>query len=271
MEDYKFKYTYSSNNTIELVSNILLEKDFKIDLKDDGVKIVGNIYITCKVKENDELIPKAFLIPIDVFILLNKIDCLKDITLEIDHFEYEIKDKDLTFNVICKLKGNNEDIICFEPSLNKEVNQEMINLLLRSNDESNKSNNIDENYLNQIEELIKKENVDLISTPIENISISDDDLIKINSQIDDAKKVEEETNENTINNQDEIRNEEIKKEDVKKENLFKEKYESKYFYYQMKENEDLNAIAKKFNLQEKDLLLLNNKSYKKGSLIKIPK
>lgn len=278
MEEYLFQKSFKLDKIITKVSEVTLEHDFKNHLSEDGVRIEGNIYLKFNLNYGEETEKKELTIPVDLFIALNKIDCLKELKLNITDFNYEIKDNEIFFKVYAKLKGNNEDFICFEPTQNREINNEMVSLLMRN--EINKPTDFQENYLKSIEDLIKKEDVDLISTPFENLNIKEKDIINIST-------LEEDDSQESIANplpeickpiEESKKEEPIKKEETltdnkpPKEELFKEEYTSKYFFYRLKDNENLDTIVSMFSLKKEELINLNkNIEFKKGNLIKIPK
>lgn len=309
MEEYVFKKTFKYVTKINEVKNVLLDHDFENILQDDGVNIKGNIYLTFVIENDEKKDYEALQIPVDLFVALNEIDCLKELKLTIDHFNYEIKDDEITFIINTKLMGNNEEFISFEPTKNKKINRAMIDLLMRGEQE-HKQEEFAEDYLKKVEDLITKDDVDLISTPYQDLTLFRDDIIEISTddiinnqteiQEENTKEIVElkqdteetkqdnleETNfqkdetENETKEEREIKvpnliNEEVKvQEEIKKENkeLFKEKYASSYFYYRLKENESINDLMNMFSLKEEDILK-HNKSieFKKGQLVKIPK
>ena len=307
MEEYIFKKTFIHNVNISEVKNILLDHEFVNELNDDGVHIKGNIYITFVIASENKNDYEAIQIPVDIFISLTKIDCLKELKLVIDHFEHTIKENEIEFRVYTKLLGNNEELISFEPTKNKEINRSMIDLLMRNSEEKDEIS-FDNDFLNNLENYITKDNVDFISTSYDELDLKRNDIIEISSLEDVSQEAETNlTNENenpTINEQDEKENEIVeenkiiqeqenilkkenetienkkidnevdnKEEDKKnKQELFKEKYISSYFYYRLKENETISDVARIFKLSEEDILKINiNVEFKKGQLVKILK
>lgn len=64
---------------------------------------------------------------------------------------------------------------------------------------------------------------------------------------------------------------ERKNPNVIKDDLFKEKYSTTYMFYRMKDNESIDDVAKKFNIDKEVILQYNqNKDFKANSLIQIP-
>ncbi len=190
MEEYVFKKSFKYVTKINEVKNVLLDHDFENILQDDGVNIKGNIYLTFVIENEEKRDYEALQIPVDLFIALNEIDCLKELKLTIDHFNYEINDDEITFIVNTKLMGNNEDFISFEPTKNKKINRAMIDLLMRGEQE-NQQEEFNEDYLKRVEDLITKDDIDLISTPYQDLSLFRDDIIEIST--DDI-----------VNNQDDV-------------------------------------------------------------------
>lgn len=297
MEEYIFTKSFFYNSSINEVSNILLDHEFENQLEDDGVHIRGNIYITFVVSDDVKMDYEAIQIPVDLFISLNKIDCLKDLKLIIDHFEHVVKDSEVEFKIVTKLLGNNEELISFEPTKNKEINRSMMDLLMRGDEEQDEIS-FENNFLNNIENFITKDNVDLISTPYEELDLNRNDIIEISTlekeikeSFDDLKEEAEQKNEYDIMplNKEMVKQKveddgsmQVEKKQEQEENtspkneskqeLFKEKYISNYFYYRLKDNETITDVANLFNLKEEDILKLNkNIEFKKGQLLKIAK
>lgn len=281
MEEYIFtkKFTYISN--IKEINNILIDHEFTNKLENDGINIVGDIFLTFIIVSDDKNDYEALKIPVDIFISLNKIDCLKELNLIIDHFDYEIKENEIEFKVYTKLMGNNEEFISFEPTKNREINKAMIDLLMRNNNEEQELK-LDKRFLSNIENIITKDNVELISTPYEDLTLNNDDIIEISTVEKKDEQKNDDKIEQTEEKQDTVREKSaliikeekdvVIKNDTNNNELFKEKYTSSYFYYRLKENETISSLADLFKINEDDIRRINkNVEFKKGQLIKILK
>ncbi len=233
MEEYVFKKTFKYVSKINEVKNVLLDHDFENVLQDDGVNIKGNIYLTFVIENEEKKDYEALQIPVDLFIALNEIDCLKELKLTIDHFNYEINDDEITFIINTKLMGNNEDFISFEPTKNKKINRAMIDLLMRGEQE-NQQEEFNEDYLKRVEDLITKDDIDLISTPYQDLSLFRDDIIEIST-------------EDIINSQDDIVDEQV----IEEIDNIEEKQDDKLEVTLNKPlNEEKEVIKEDTNLQD---------------------
>ncbi len=287
MKEHIFEPSISFNNKIEEVNDLLMDHDFNYEYSSSGVKITGNIALSFTIKDVFTNFSSSINYPVDLFIALNEIDSLKEITLEIDDLSYEINDNELKFKIVTKLKGDKEDFVFFELSPNERINKEAISLLMRKiKSESNKMN-ISESKLKKFEELIKTSSVDLISSSSDDIECNEDIIEflalddNINDSLNDDKKedvididVNEENIKDDINlrNNDDVTKDDDQNIEIKKEELFKDNYVSIYFFYVLKENETKENIIERFKIS-KELLDKYNKDviYKKGNLIRIPK
>lgn len=287
MKEHIFEPSISFNNKIEAVNDLLMDHDFNYEYSSSGVKITGNIALSFTIKDAFTTFQSSLNYPIDLFIALNEIDSLKEITLEIDDLSYEINDNVLKFKIVTKLKGDKEDFVFFELSPNERINKEAISLLMRKiKSESNKMN-ISESKLKKFEELIKTSSVDLISSSSDDIECNEDiieflalddsanDLLNENKKEDiiDAYVNEEKVKDDVdVRNNNVINDDNNQNKEIKKEELFKDNYVSTYFFYVLKDNEVKENIIEKFKISE-ELLDKYNKDiiYKKGNVIRIPK
>lgn len=287
MKEHIFEPSISFNNKIEAVNDLLMDHDFNYEYSSSGVKITGNIALSFTIKDAFTTFQSSLNYPIDLFIALNEIDSLKEITLEIDDLSYEINDNVLKFKIVTKLKGDKEDFVFFELSPNERINKEAISLLMRKiKSESNKMN-ISESKLKKFEELIKTSSVDLISSSSDDIECNEDiieflalddsanDLLNENEKEDiiDAYVNEEKVKDDVdVRNNNVINDDNNQNKEIKKEELFKDNYVSTYFFYVLKDNEVKENIIEKFKISE-ELLDKYNKDiiYKKGNVIRIPK
>ena len=200
---------------------------------------------------------------------------MKDITLEIDNFDYICKDNCINFNVLTKLKGNKEDFIFFELTPNKKINDLAVSLLMRDKKNEDNRNILSKEQIDSIKELIQTNSVDLISTSFEDIK-DVDDIIEITSFNNEEVLTSRENNDETKVEIKEEKENVIDKNEVKKveinedKSILKETYTCKYFYYVIKENETKNDILNRFGVSEEEFDKYNKfVEIKKGNLIRI--
>ena len=173
MEDYIFEGLCQSKEKVYGLDDLFIDDDFHYSFLNEGMKISGNIYFSFVMKRELRKEIGSFSIPIDLFISLNEIDSLKDIKLEIDHFTFDIHEEDIHFKVFTKLKGNHEDLIRFNPTDNKEINEELVTLLMRK-DELNLDDKVNEDSIKKMEEILTSKDIEFISTPLDKIKDSED-------------------------------------------------------------------------------------------------
>ena len=134
---------------------------------------------------------------------------------------------------------------------------------------------LDEEYAS----LLKRDNVEVISTVDE---LPSSDILEIveedNKDDNEEKDDEEDDNKDKYNQNKEEYIEDIKREDNNKEensdesSLFKDEYVSSFFFYRIREKETVSDIATKFKVNKDTLLAANpKKSFLPNELILIPR
>lgn len=134
---------------------------------------------------------------------------------------------------------------------------------------------LDEEYAS----LLKRDNVEVISTVDE---LPSSDILEIveedNKDDNEEKDDEEDDNKDKYNQNKEEYIENIKREDLNKEenndesSLFKDEYVSSFFFYRIREKETVSDIATKFKVNKDTLLAANpKKSFLPNELILIPR
>ena len=134
---------------------------------------------------------------------------------------------------------------------------------------------LDEEYAS----LLKRDNVEIISTVHE---LPSSDILEIveedNKGDNEEKDDEEDDNKDKYNQNKEEYIEDIKREDLNKEenndesSLFKDEYVSSFFFYRIREKETVSDIATKFKVNKDTLLAANpKKSFLPNELILIPR
>ena len=134
---------------------------------------------------------------------------------------------------------------------------------------------LDEEYAS----LLKRDNVEVISTVDE---LPSSDILEIveedNKGDNEEKDDEEDDNKDKYNQNKEEYIENIKREDLNKEenndesSLFKDEYVSSFFFYRIREKETVSDIATKFKVNKDTLLAANpKKSFLPNELILIPR
>lgn len=275
MKEYKFEKNINYECNVDEVNDVVISNDFNYENNDDGINIKGDIIFNYSILKNEERIKEEHKLPVDLFVSLNEIDSLKDITLEIDNFDYICKDNCIIFNVLTKLKGNKEDFIFFELTPNKKINDLAVSLLMRDKKNEDNRNILSKEQIENIKELIQTNSVDLISTSFEDIK-DVDDIIEITSFNNEELLTSRENNDETkVEIKEEIENvidkNEVKKVEINEDkSILKETYTCKYFYYVIKENETKNDILNRFGVSEEEFDKYNKfVEIKKGNLIRI--
>lgn len=275
MKEYKFEKNINYECNVDEVNDVVISNDFNYENNDDGINIKGDIIFNYSILKNEERIKEEHKLPVDLFVSLNEIDSLKDITLEIDNFDYICKDNCINFNVLTKLKGNKEDFIFFELTPNKKINDLAVSLLMRDKKNENNRNILSKEQIENIKELIQTNYVDLISTSFEDIK-DVDDIIEITSFNNEELLTSRENNDETkVEIKEEIENvinkNEVKKVEINEDkSILKETYTCRYFYYVIKENETKNDILNRFGVSEEEFDKYNKfVEIKKGNLIRI--
>lgn len=134
---------------------------------------------------------------------------------------------------------------------------------------------LDEEYAS----LLKRDNVEVISTVDE---LPSSDILEIveedNKDDNEEKEDKEDDNKDKYNQNKEEYIEDIKREDLNKEenndesSLFKDEYVSSFFFYRIREKETVSDIATKFKVNKDTLLAANpKKSFLPNELILIPR
>ena len=134
---------------------------------------------------------------------------------------------------------------------------------------------LDEEYAS----LLKRDNVEVISTVDE---LPSSDILEIveedNKDDNEEKDDEEDDDKDKYNENKEEYIEDIKREDLNKEenndesSLFKDEYVSSFFFYRIREKETVSDIATKFKVNKDTLLAANpKKSFLPNELILIPR
>lgn len=283
MKEHIFEPCIYFDNKIKCVKDIILDHKFDYEYLNNGVNINGDITLSFNVEDDFEIKPASIKQNVELFIALNEIDSLKEITLEVEDFSYLINENELKFKVFTKLKGNKEDFVFFELSPSQKVNKEAIALLMRNvNEETLSKTNISQDTLKRFEELIKSSAVDLIASSSDEI-ICEDDIIEFSTLDEEVKdvldvnveEVKEEEEIHPIYIKEEVKELKIDREkNVKeeKDELLKETYTSSFFFYVLKERETKLDVINKFKMNEDKFDELNkNIIFKKGTLVRIPK
>ena len=134
---------------------------------------------------------------------------------------------------------------------------------------------LDEEYAS----LLKRDNVEVISTVDELPSSDILEIVEEDNKADNEEKEDkEDDNKDKYNQNKEEYIEDIKREDLNKEenndesSLFKDEYVSSFFFYRIREKETVSDIATKFKVNKDTLLAANpKKSFLPNELILIPR
>ena len=178
-----------------------------------------------------------------------------------------------------KVVKYNKDIFTKEiyvQDISYEINGKTLLLSIQIGEKEEPSQlSLDEEYAS----LLKRDNVEVISTVDE---LPSSDILEIveedNKDDNEEKDDEEDDNKDKYNQNKEEYIEDIKREDLNKEenndesSLFKDEYVSSFFFYRIREKETVSDIATKFKVNKDTLLAANpKKSFLPNELILIPR
>ena len=231
------------------VENIYIEDNFNYSMDGNDLKILGKI--TIKYLVNDGLNKKEAEtdIHVDCVLTLAKIDCKKDLSLRFKDYKVIMDEHLLRFYLHYDLVGNGEKIISFQ-EIAPCMKEEKIIAAMNKNYE----NKIDKESIAKIQELLKDEDVEVITTlPLEK---KEETQIKTKNDEQEEQKIIKEYD-----------NKEIKLKNTKKES-----YKITYFLYKVRENDTYESIAKIFSVDAEDVKKINNyENLYPGKLVRLKK
>lgn len=258
MEPFILKRRFEYQSKIKELSNLVVDQDLKYLKDQDGLEIKGNLSLSGMVHLEEDKVPLNEEIEVDIYIALNKLDSLKNISLVIDKIDHHLLDKELEISITLKLLGDNEDFVSFNLSDNYDLNKAILDNLLTI-DASNPllRNELEDEDEKQLERIIKDEELEVFEDKTDNeddlIKIVQDEVIPIPTPIikEDDKKLE------------------IKK--PSKEKLLKENFVTTFLYYKVQENDEYYLIEEKFKLEKNYLKNYHhNKELIPYTLLEIP-
>lgn len=227
----KDKYIGKSN--IESYKDFVVVDSYVIKEEDEGFKVEGKIELRGNLKYLDDEEEVFKEINVDLLIPYDKLESRAMIKLVLDKVDFSKNENVLLIKVKIKVIGDEEvkeKFMYDERKMEYEpVNEEI---------------NIDQDFVKSIEEFMKeqKENVDVISTvEPENKEIDIFDF-RVDENTDDPLPIVEEV-----------------KEESKKEGILKSDYVIAFYFYRVKDNETLNDILNKFNMNKEEFMKINNK------------
>ena len=222
-----------------IVNDFVYGKEFIVDVKELNVNLTKNF----DVKVKGKLVYEG-----------GDEDFEKIVTYDKDIFTKEIYVQDISY----------------------EINGKTLLLSIQIGEKEEPSQlSLDEEYAS----LLKRDNVEVISTVDE---LPSSDILEIveedNKDDNEEKDDEEDDNKDKYNQNKEEYIENIKREDLNKEekndesSLFKDEYVSSFFFYRIREKETVSDIATKFKVNKDTLLAANpKKSFLPNELILIPR
>ncbi len=175
MQEYVFDKEFVFNKIIESIDDLNIEEDFHYLKNDDNLLIYGNIVFTFKINYQDGKENINFTYPIEITKMINELDSLKDISLSIENFTYDIDENKIKFKIITRLKVDQDYFYSFQPSANEKINRQITGLLMRES--KDKSETVSKEYLKKIESAIKNKDVELLTTPYDNLDVESDIIL----------------------------------------------------------------------------------------------
>ncbi len=141
---------------LKAIKDLKCDNSFKYQKEGDGVKITGEIILNglfCYDEENKEFDKK---VPVDIFVPLNKIDQMKDLSLMVDDLSYSSNEHEVVFKIKCHLVGDQDDFEKFEPSQDQMFNELLVEQILDFPKITRKGHRktFDKNFLDTIETMI---------------------------------------------------------------------------------------------------------------------
>lgn len=256
------------NKTIDLEKNIvdllLINIDDQINIIDDkdGIKISGTILIGCKVKtiEGDEEINDN--ISLDLFLMHEEVVERNLLNVSVTDFTYEIKEEKLLLNISLKIDGlkeidtsflAKEDSESFQEEIEDDEKFEDIKTKVKENSDHNQNEGNKDKYIE----------VD--------IDINDRDKYEENKE--DHKPIEKTNLLEEMQMFDDSKSAKIEKKSLLKSVFLSRKIneEVSWKLHCVKAGETYENIAKKYNINLNNLILLNNEEkLEEGKLIFLP-
>lgn len=175
MQPFVLEKRFNLDRHLERIKDLRCGNSFEYHKEGDGIKISGNITLNgvfC-YSETEESFEKEM--PVDVFVPLNKIDCMKDLALSIDDVNYNIDDSYVLFKIKCHLLGDKDDFEKFEPTKDQMFNEMLVEQILDYPKIHRKGTRreFQKDFLDSIEAMLESEN-----SEIEIFSSVDEDSLK---------------------------------------------------------------------------------------------
>lgn len=241
------------------IKNLTIADQKKYFDASDCIKISGELMVDIKLIQDENEKTIHYSCPLELSLLKSKYN-LKDINVSIYDYQYQVESNKCHIKIIYQVEG--EDM-----SLEKFCSLDDDNLSYQLRDYLNLETspkrclNIDDNKITLLDPVIVEPPLK-VETDIEQHQLEMNDII-MNHDDEESDKI------------DEQRIEEDNKLEITKENensnIFKETYTSCFIYYRVHNNETIDDIAKKFNINKEIILKKNpNKEIKANALIIIP-
>ena len=251
------KDKYVGKDKIDSYKDFVLEDKYLIKEVEEGFKVEGKIYLRGKISylDDEEEIYKE--IDVNILIPFEKLESRNMIKLVLDHAEYSKNDNVLLIKIKVKVIGDEEM-------------KENFNIISERKMEypPEEKVSVSKDFIKEMEDIFKfNEDVEVVSSlkeeknediDIFDVRIENEDVLPL---IDDEVKKEKEETKIEVKEQEEI---------IPKEEILKSEYVTTFFFYRVKEKENLEDILNRFNMSYDEFTKLNKKtSVKENDLIQL--
>lgn len=241
------KDKYICKEIIESYKDFTLEDSYFIKEENEGFRIEGKIKIKGKVfyKEYEDNLVKD--IDINILLPYEKLESRNMIKIVLDKVDYSTNENILIIKIKLKVVGDEEvkeNFMFNNRKMEFPPKEEDIEVL-------------DNELIKSMENIFKNDDIEVISTLEEDKKDIDIFDVRVDEDIETLPLVNKEEKEEIVN-------------ETKKEELLKTEYVPTFFFYRVKEKENLDDILNKYNMSFDDFKKMNNKvDVKENDLIQI--
>lgn len=254
------KDKYICKENIESYKDFTIEDSYFIKEENDGFKIDGKIKLRGIVvyKDDEENLEKD--IDINILLPYEKLESRNMIKIILNKVDYSKNENILLIKIKLKVVGDEEvkeNFMFNERKMEFPPKEENIEVL-------------DTNLIKSMEDIFKNDGVEMVSTleeeKKENSDIFD---VRVEEEIETLPLVIEETP--VVEEKVDLENNNEKSMEInKKEELLKTEYVPTFFFYRVKDKENLDEILNRYHMNLEEFKKLNNKiEVKENDLIQI--
>lgn len=242
------KDKYICKENIESFKDFTLDDSYLIKEEDEGFKIEGKIKLrgTIIYRGDEENLEKD--IDINILLPYEKLESRNMIKIVLDKVDYSKNENIFLIKIKLKVMGDEEvkeNFMFNDRKMEFPPKEDNIEIL-------------DKELIKSMEDILKNDDVEMVST-FEEKNKEEVDIfeVRVDEEIKTLPLVNEEIKEENKN-------------DEKKEELLKTEYIPTFFFYRVKEKENIDDILNRYNMSFDDFKKLNNKTeVKENELIQI--